>query len=275
MKKSVIVKRFIIAFLLLFTSITGVYALRPEVESGKGPVKQITVTIRTDDADMYYVDAAGAMGTMAKVVIWYDSVGRMIEHAEYMGGMLLEGYVCQYNADTACVQYEYNSSGLVDGSFAVIRYDSNGRQVSSRRYRDGVFVLADSIVYNTLGQKAEQYDTPYKVDSLTLKFVYTYDSSGRLIKVEDVKYGQENSYMIEYLPDGNYVEHHINKQGKEWLRKYFVNKKGELIKKEDKNSIVRYSKFDKYGNWLVSESTSKDDPRGDTSITERKIEYFE
>jgi len=29
------------------------------------------------------------------------------------------------------------------------------------------------------------------------------------------------------------------------------------------------------GNWLVSESTSKDDPRGDTSITERKIEYFE
>lgn len=158
--------------LILLSGIINVYALKPEVESGKGPVKQITVTIRTDDADMYYIDAAGAMGTMAKVVIWYDS-------------------------------------------------------------------------------------------------------SGRLIKVEDVKYGQENSYTIEYLPNGNYVEHHINTQGKEWLRKYFVNKKGELIKKEDKNSIVRYSKFDKYGNWLVSESTSKDDPRGDTSITERKIEYFE
>jgi len=93
--------------------------------------------------------------------------------------------------------------------------------------------------------------------------------------VYDPIYKQENSYTIEYLADGSYIEHHKSKSGKEWLRKYFVNKKGELIKKEDKNSIVRYSKFDKYGNWLVSESTSKDDPRGDTSITERKIEYFE
>lgn len=264
-------KRIVFVFSIMLAFITNVQALQPYVESGNGPVKQITVTLRTDDGILYYGNVAG--GTTANVVIWYDSIGRMAEHADYMGGMIAEGYVCQYHGDSVCAQYDYDNGGLLEGSFNLIRYDASGRQVSSRRYLDGAFVFADSMVYNALGQKVEQYETPYKKDSLSLKYVYSYDSAGRLSKVVDVIYGQDNSYTMEYLSNGNYMEHHMNKNGQKWQRKFFVDNKGRLVKKEDKNTTVRYSKFDRYGNWLVAESSSHQNSA--VTITERIIDYYE
>jgi hypothetical protein len=85
------------------------------------------------------------------------------------------------------------------------------------------------------------------------------------------------TYTIEYRSDGSYTEYHTGTKGEKWERKITVNKKGQIIKIKDRNEQIRFSKFDKHGNWLLRESIQDTSSKLGNIITtiEREIEYYE
>lgn len=242
-------------------------------ETVKGPVKQVTVTIgmENNNASLFYGDQPG--GCM-KIISWYDSIGRLTEQANYIGNQLQDGFVRQYTINNVYMEYNYDTQGLIKGSFAQVQLDSTGLLISTKRYKDGKLICADSAIYDTQGNKIAFYETPFKKDTLALRYTYEYDSIGRLYKESDCQDGIY--YTIEYLSNGNYIEHHVNKDGTTWEWKHMVDKNGILVKSESHNMRLRYSKFDKYGNWLqLKSSTNTHSPIGwVTSNIERIIDYY-
>ena len=266
-------KKLTIISLLTFLCVSKAFAnpLSPDSEELKGPVKKVTSILSLDNTSysLYYGEQSGGTG---KKISWYDSRGQLIEEADYIGDNLQNGYVRQYTINNVYMEYEYDKNGIIKGAFAQVQSDSLGHQLFSRRYKEGKLIYADSTVYDTLGRMIEYYETPYKkgLEFLVLKSTYEYDSIGRLAKVKNIR--DSNNYTIEYFPNGNYTEHHINKYGKQWDREYIVNDKGQVKKINEPNMHVRYIKFDKYGNWLRMQSTAYHTA---TVTTERTIEYYE
>lgn len=260
-----------------------------ELEKVNGPVKQVTIALGAKGgASLFYGEGPG---TGMKTVLWYDSLGRLTERAKYVGDKIEDGFVRQYTINNVCMEYEYDYKGLIKGNFRKIQLDSLGRHISSRRYREGRFYEGDSIVYDAEGRKIEWYDTPTEKDSFTLNESYAYDSLGRLSKKsiywpekafyfdslniprEYLNYGAKHICTMEYLPNGNYIEHHVVKDGKKWKVKYIV-KKGRLVRKEDKDGSATYSDFDQYGNWRKMQGTSDSFYFSMSMTTKREIEYY-
>lgn len=263
-------KRYLFLLLIVIFCVSHLAAVGGTDEVN-GPVKQMTVTLRlkTGNYSLYYGEQPGTCG---KTIFWYDSIGRIIEKADYVGDRLQSGYVCQYTINNICMEYDYTADGLVKGSFAQVKSDSLGNRIYTKRYKEGRVCWKDSTVYNALGQKTEYYETPYKSDTLALRYVYQYDSLGRLSKVCETFHGTEHNYTIEYFPKGNYTEHHSQKNGTMWDRKYVVSKNGYIVDIKEPNHHSHYSKFDKYGNWLILEGSVHNLPG---PVTERTIEYYD
>ena len=250
-------------------------AIAPDV---KGPVKKVTTTIKLGDGklDILYGMSKQPFPEV-KYVFWYDSIGRLTEETTYPGESHINGHVYQYHNNEMGVSYHYNEDGFIKGSFKQLFYDSLGNQISSRTYKDGKFFCADSTIYNTQGLKIEHYDTAPKTDSMVLTYSYEYDSIGRLITVNRKN---EHIYTIEYHPNGNYTEHHFEKiknTSRKWEQKYIIDNTGQIIKIQAKDSWSKFTKYDRYGNWLKSEhSYNTNSPLGwITSVQERIIEYYE
>ena len=250
-------------------------AIAPDV---KGPVKKVTSIIKTEQDGM--LDMIYGMSKLPspeiKYVFWYDSIGRLTEYATYPGPHI-DGHVYQYYNNEMAISYRYNEDGFIRGSFKQLFYDSLGNQISSRTYKDGKFLCADSTIYNTQGLKIEHYDTAFKSDSMVLTYSYEYDSIGRLITVNRKN---EHIYTIEYHPNGNYTEHHsekIKNTSRKWEQKYVLDNKGQIIQIKAKDSWSKFTKYDRHGNWLKSEhSYNTNSPLGwITSVQERVIEYYE
>lgn len=264
----------------LFLVVLAVHAVHvsaqdyPMINSFKGPVKQATITMQRDngDANLYY---GGTSGARSKTVCWYDSIGRLLEEANYMDDEVQRGYVCQYTINNVYMQYNYDANGVIQGSFARFQLDSLGNLLESKRYEDGKFLCGDSTVYDADGRKIEFYETHIKSKKLMLRYIYVYDSIGRLCKVSDLFHGTGHVYTIEYFPNGSYTQHHIDNKGKKWDIKFILDKKGQLTRMESSNMSCRYSHFDKYGNWLQLISTNNTPVGQFTTITERVIEYYE
>lgn len=248
----------------------------PLTKSINGPVKQITQTMRlgNNNFSLYYGEQPGTMG---KTITWYDSISRISEEANYIGDQIQNGMVYQYINDSVCYEYNYNDAGLIDGSYAYIRLDSLGHQVATKRFNKGKFFCADSTVYNERGQIVKLFETPLRKDSLVLSYAYYYDSLGRLSKVVNPFHGTGHTYTIKYDKKGNYIEYHSNKDGKKWERKVFVNEAGQVVRIEAGTMRACYSKFDKYGNWLMAENAVNTQSAFGwaTVIIERIIEYYE
>lgn len=274
----------IILLVLMFAYLSNLYAtdhmaatvaIAPDV---KGPVKKVTTTIKLGDGklDILYGMSKQPFPEV-KYVFWYDSIGRLTEETTYPGESHINGHVYQYHNNEMGVSYHYNEDGFIKGSFKQLFYDSLGNQISSRTYKDGKFFCADSTIYNTQGLKIEHYDTAPKTDSMVLTYSYEYDSIGRLITVNRKN---EHIYTIEYHPNGNYTEHHFEKiknTSRKWEQKYIIDNTGQIIKIQAKDSWSKFTKYDRYGNWLKSEhSYNTNSPLGwITSVQERIIEYYE
>lgn len=274
----------IILLVLMFAYLSNLYAtdhmaatvaIAPDV---KGPVKKVTSIIKTEQDGM--LDMIYGMSKLPspeiKYVFWYDSIGRLTEYATYPGPHI-DGHVYQYYNNEMAISYRYNEDGFIRGSFKQLFYDSLGNQISSRTYKDGKFLCADSTIYNTQGLKIEHYDTAFKSDSMVLTYSYEYDSIGRLITVNRKN---EHIYTIEYHPNGNYTEHHsekIKNTSRKWEQKYVLDNKGQIIQIKAKDSWSKFTKYDRHGNWLKSEhSYNTNSPLGwITSVQERVIEYYE
>ncbi len=257
----------------------------------KGPVKQVTISLKGHGGFSLFYGSSPSTGM--KTIMWYDSIGRLSERAMYEGDKLDHGYIRQYTINGVCMEYEYDNKGIVKGNYCVIRMDSLGRQICSRRYREGLFSQGDSTVYDVDGRKIEKYDTYAEKDSFKLCESYAYDSIGRLSKVckywpekafyfdslkiprEYLNCGVKHMYTIEYFPNGNYTEHHVVKDGKKWDVKYTVDKDGRLIKKEEKENQATFRNYDKYGNWLKMTGTMNSSFGSFSSTTVRVIEYYE
>lgn len=274
----------IILLVLTFAYLSNLYAtdhmaatvaIAPDV---KGPVKKVTSIIKTEQdgvLDMMY-GMSKLPSPEIKYVFWYDSIGRLTEHATYPGPHI-DGHVYQYYNNEMAISYRYNEDGFIKGSFKQLFYDSLGNQISSRTYKDGKLFCADSTIYNTQGLKIEHYDTAPKTDSMVLTYSYEYDSIGRLITVNRKN---EHIYTIEYHPNGNYTEHHFEKiknTSRKWEQKYILDNKGQIIQIKAKDSWSKFTKYDHHGNWLKSEgSYNTNSPlRWITSVQERIIEYYE
>lgn len=264
-------KVILLSIILLYTGFIFAVGMNNEVN---GPVKKMTIYIRVGDGDM----GGGIMygneqvGAMAKIVYWYDSIGRLVDEANYHGDDV-RGYVRQYLLNNVYMEYEYNNQGIVKGSFARGQLDSLGNTIFTKRYRDRKQITADSTVYNEQGLKIKYFQSPYKSDSLELRYTYEYDSLGRLSKYYDYSKGEINiSYEMIYYPNGSYTERATDKEGKTWNVKYTADKNGNIIKMESTNMSAQYSKFDKYGNWLILKGVTHKVAK---TTTERVIEYYE
>ena len=237
------------------------------INYAKGPVKQITINKNLND------------GRVQKQMYWYDSISRLVEEAHYLDDALQYGYVYQYHSDVFCMQYLYNSSGLVDGWYTQIRLDSAGNRIACRTYTSGNFFHADSTVYDAHGNKLKiYYINQDKPEAPILMTTYEYDSLGRLYK-----YGGEGmECWIEYLPNGNYIEHHATSvyidpsSEKTNVMKeeetFILNQEGEIAEIKGPAQHLVYSNFDRHGNWRKLKCTNK---TSGTTTTTRVIEYYE
>ena len=117
-----------------------------------------------------------------------------------------------------------------------------------------------------------------KPDAPILMTTYEYDSLGRLYK-----YGGEGmECWIEYLPNGNYIEHHatsvyINPSSEKTNvmkeeEAFILNQEGEIAEIKGPAQHLVYSNFDRHGNWRKLKCTNK---TSGTTTTTRVIEYYE
>ncbi len=230
----------------------------------KGPVKKITINKHEP-------------GGNSVLIYWYDSIGRLAEYAYYdENGHILEAKVRQYSINNTYMDYHYNDKGIIMGNFERVQMDSMGNILVKKYYLKGKHSYGDSLVYNEQGKVVGNYD--WQDGMYKLEEVYEYDSLGMLSMHLTFFQGKEFKYTIEYLPDGSYIEHHSEKNGKEirkWDEKYTVNKEGWLIKIKSREKDSRFSGFDKYGNWTFWDDKS-DLPIGYFHSTyNRTIEYYE
>lgn len=238
----------------------------------KGPVKKVTETfyLESNTHSLYYGQQPGGKATQ---ICWYDSEGRLTEKANYINGNIEDGYVRQYTINNVCMEYNYDAKGLIKGTFAYMQLDSDGHKLSTRRYKNGHVIAADSTVYDAEGHQIKCYESLFGNDSLILRYTYKYDSIGRISRYYETWAGTEKVCVYEYFPNGSYTEHVADNKGKKWDRKYTLDNKGQQIKYEDKTVRIRYSNFDKYGNWLKSRNSYTNNAA--VVIYERVIEYYE
>ena len=230
------------------------------IENVAGPVKKMTVT-------------SNQYGMLRNWVYWYDSKGRLIESAYFRDGKPDEGcYVRQYTSNISYTDFYYNDKGFIDGSYRVTQLDSLGNKLYSKRYENGELYHMDSIVYNEKGKKIEYYSMSDSV--LSLRYTYEYDSLGRLSVEHYKRVGDKAMDTYEYLPDGNFIKYHFNKEGKKTSLKHFFNAQGRIIKTVGSNEKSRFEKADDYGNWTIWNHTC-DYPIGHYEYTyTREIEYY-
>lgn len=235
-----------LAILLFSLSVLSSYAVEINYDEYiKAPVNGNAKTVTTKDPTMgYYQGSKGG-----KYVQKYDHMGRLLDDALFIGDSIERGMRYQYENQEYWI-YQYDCNGLIDKIFMHVQLDSLGRKVSSYSVNKNTY-HADSIVYNQHGQKIEEYTVPTVQDTMVLKYVYTYDSLGRLSTVKNVK--QWEGYKVVYEENGNYTEYHYKEFNYNGKRKKYENKfyykDGNLVKVVSEGITIRFSKFDKYGNW--------------------------
>ena len=277
--------------LVAILCVSMLYAEEAKVQSSKsakGPVKKLTIITQSmSDNENVVIKSSSSNKTLGttytsdgrqllqdnKEILWCDSIGHVLEEVKYVGLNMPRGFVYQYITDKTAMAYEYDENGLIKGSFKQLVYNTLGKLELIKRYKDAVCQSGDSIIYNAQGQKLMQFRMNSKTKEWALSQIFEYDSLGRTSKVWD----GGATYTIEYRSDGSYTEYHTGTKGEKWERKITVNKKGQIIKIKDRNEQIRFSKFDKHGNWLLRESIQDTSSKLGNIITtiEREIEYYE
>ena len=259
-----------LAILLFSLSVLSSFAVEIDYDEYiKAPVNGNAKTVTTKDPTMgYYRGPKGG-----KYVQKYDNMGRLLDDALIIGDSIARGERYQYENQMYWI-YRYDNNGLEDGVFTCVQLDSLGRKVSSYSFDKNIY-HADSSVYNHLGQKIEEYTIPTIQDTMVLKYVYTYDSLGRLSTVKNVK--KWEGYKVVYEENGNYTEYHYKEFNYNGKRKKYENKfyytDGNLVKVVSDGIKIRFSKFDKYGNWQKAVMSIGDIWSFSRTLT-RTIEYY-
>lgn len=260
-------KKVILIFLLLWSNVLFSFAIEIEIEDYiKAPVNGNAKIVTVTDPSMgYYRGPKGA-----KYIMQYNNKGQLLDYAWMIGDSIAEGKRYQYGENMYWI-YGYDLNGRIDGILTRVQLDSLGRKINSYAVNKN-FYTADSIVYNSQGQKIKEYTIPTGQDTMVLKYVYTYDSIGRLSTVKNVK--KWEGYKVVYDKGGNYTEYHYkeyNYNGKQ--KKYenkFYYKDGNLVKIVSDDVTIRFSKFDEQGNWQKAVWSMNHFTR----ILTRTIEYY-
>ena len=262
-------KKLILPFLFVVfcTGYISARSVLPYTEEFNGPVKKMTV-IRNEPA------------AQVVEVYCYDSIGRLTDYMHRINDN--EAYpssypptppICfkrQYTINNVYIDYDYNDSGFIKGSYTYTQCDSCGHILYSKSYKDGKIEHMDSTVYNEKGLKAEYYVTRDSI--LTLHHRCAYDSLGRLSSKYNNFWGKESIYSYEYDPNGDYTENYSDNKGKKWSKNYIFNKQGKLIKIEGDGEDSRFSDFDEYGNWTLWKCTEDHVTGRFTIIIERTFD---
>ena len=260
-------KKIGLIFALLCVSVFSSLAIEIEIEDYiKAPVKGNAKIVTVTDPSMgYYRGPKGA-----KYIMQYNNKGQLLDYAWMIGDSIAEGKRYQYGENMYWI-YGYDLNGRIDGILTRVQLDSLGRKINSYTVNK-TYYMADSIVYNSQGQKIKEYTIPTGQDTMVLKYVYTYDSIGRLSTVKNVK--KWEGYKVVYDKGGNYTEYHYkenNYNGKQ--KKYenkFYYKDGNLVKIVSDDVTIRFSKFDEQGNWQKAVWSMNHFTR----ILTRTIEYY-
>lgn len=256
-------------FGVTLTEVYPFYATRSCITNyAEGPVKQITIIKNLENVKDKIYDV-----NIIKKTYLYDIRGRLKKRECYFDDILQNGYARLY-IKNICIEQEYNSEGIIEGNYKLIRIDSMGRQIASIHYDNSRFFSSDSTVYDESGRATEYYSTSNKRSKkFGLQYTYEYDSLGRFSKVRDFAYlGGEIFYHVEYHPNGNFTEHLTYKNGEDFCE-CIVNEQGLIVEcKRNNGRHGIYSDFDKYGNWLQVQTVDSDT---DIFVTKRIIEYYE
>ena len=246
-------------------------------ESAKGPVKTLTINhkIRSENENVVLKVGVHTLGTSynTKKIIWCDTIGRVLKEVMSIGFHSAYTYVYQYVNDYTAMAYEFDERGLVKGSFKQLTYNTDGKLELVKRYSDGIVQGGDSTIYDSHGRKIIQFRMNNKSKEWEFNRTFEYDSLGRVSKMRSF----EETYTVEYHKNGSYTEYHTNKRGETYKRKITVNKLGQIIKITSPLEQKKFSKFDKYGNWLHCEwlQITKSNLGNLNTTIEREIEYCE
>lgn len=259
---------FIFAFGLLcntYAQLNSVDPIHPSSEDVVGPVKQLTIVQEIQTRELITVRQ-------------YDVKGRLTKNEEYLNGELHpNSYIRQYTDSNVCWEYRYADKGIIsEENYSKIKLDVAGRKIAETYVREGKLFLKDSIVYDSIGRKIEDYQSfPKNKELLRLHHTYEYDSFNRLVRMHQCI--DDNWMTVTYLPNGNYQMNYGNKiDGSFNNVTYIVNANGQLVKTNERNERFSYfSNFDQYGNWLREKYETINGPLGPSaSITTRTIEYY-
>lgn len=265
MKKNCIL--FIFAFLGFtngFAQVNTVDPINPSCNDVVGPVKQLTILQEIDTSTL-------------TIMQQYDIEGRLTKSENYLDGKLQpNGFIRQYTDSNVCWEYSYSDNRIIkEGNYREIMLDTAGRKIAEKCFRGGKLFLKDSIVYDSMGHKIEDYQSfPKNRELLNLHHTYEYDTLNRLIRMHHCL--DDNRLTMTYLPNGNYEMHYKCKIGDSNDRTYIVNANGQLeIINESNEKFSYFSDFDQYGNWLRAKYETINGPLGPSaSIVERQIEYY-
>lgn len=242
-----------------FAQVITIYPLNPSYEDVKGPVKQLTIVREINAIELI-------------IVRQYDVQGRLTKNEEYQDGELHpNSYIRQYTDSNECWEYRYEAKGIFsEENYSKIKLDTAGRKIAETYFRKGKLFLKDSIVYDSLGRKIEDYQSfPKNRERLILHNTYEYDTFNRLIRMHNCI--DDKWLTMTYMPNGNGKMHYGSNN-----RTYIVNSQGQLVKINERDEMFSYfSDFDQYGNWHRAKYETINGPIGPSaSITKRTIEYY-
>lgn len=228
-----------------------------------GPVKKVSITVKQNE---------NPSDTLTSVA-FFDINRNIVQTGYYRGKKFINDGVYRYSDNNSCLHYKYDENGVEDTHYYKIYFNANGQELLKFGYWKDKLIRVDSMVYNSQGLLIAKYASNYMERVPLLRIVYSYDSMGRIISEQNIKTGER--YTISYMQNGNYTKT-IYRNGKTYVENCIVNSAGQLIECSSEDEKVKYSYFDKYGNWQKRESilnTHSSTGRIGTT-TERIIEYY-
>jgi hypothetical protein len=228
-----------------------------------GPVKKVSITLKQ------HRDPSDTLTSVA----FFDTKGNIMKTGYYKGEKLIIDGIYRYSDNNSCIHYQYDENGVEDTHYSKIFFDDKGQELTKFFFWKDNLTRVDSMVYDVQGRLIAKYVSEYMKRTPLLQVEYSYDSIGRILGENNIKTGER--YTISYMPNGNYKKQ-ISKNGQTYVENYIVNKDGQLIECRSADKIEKYSKYDKYGNWLKRESSLDTHTSNGRigSTTERTIEYY-
>jgi len=152
----------------------------------------------------------------------------------------------------------------IEGNKTLINYEDKDK-ITAKLFYQKKLMLNFVFKYDSTGKRVnfEEYDSP---NAVLVRVTYKYDGNGNLIEDDTYDSLNGNSKTIYSYNSGNQItETNISYEGSQGVDKtlfkystegYLIEtvSRGDIVDISDGTTIVKYTNFDKYGNWLLANS---------------------